>query len=492
MKIDKKEITNKINKDEPIFISFKFLSEELLMLFNVILAKFLSKIDHIFLLNSVITILREVLINALKANAKRVYFNKIGLDINNPATYQEGMKKFKGNIIGEFDIIKDDMLKSDYYINIDIKIADKKLYIKVQNNAPILPEELERINLRIEKANKYNDFTEAYEEIEDDSEGAGLGIVLTILFLKNMGVNPNFYKIESKSKITETSLTIPEELRATEITTQVKKQIIDEIDGIPTFPENIIQLQKLCIDPESSIGIISKKIMLDPALTTDVIKLSNSAGFAPGKRIENINTAVMTIGLKNLNAILTASNARRILNDRYSHFEEIWEHCNMVAFYARNIAIKYRITGIIENAFMAGLLHDLGKIVLLAVNKKLVNKINDLVDDRKISNSTIMEEISIGISHSTIGELIAGKWNFPDYLIEAIKFHHTPLNAKDEFADLVFTVYLANLFAGIESHRYYFYYTEDAVLDRFNLLEIEKFNSLHEELKNKFKNSKTI
>lgn len=488
---NKKEILSRIKNGDNVHVQFKYINEEILMMLNSIVANLLERKDHIFLLNSLITILREIVINALKANAKRIFFLKKELNIQDASDYTKGMLLFKKEIIGDFEIISSDLNRSDFFVALKFESSDNSIIITVSNNSAILPEELERINYRIKKAIQYNDFSEAYAEIEDDSEGAGLGIVLTMLLLKNMGIDPMNYQISADNRITTTILTVPDELRSTEITSIIKNQILSDIDGIPTFPQHIIELQRLCNDPDSSINLIMQRLATDPALSSDVIKLSNSAGISPGKRIEDLKTAIVTIGLKNLNGILTASNARRILNERYSSYEQIWDHCNKVAFYARNIALSFRLSKTVENSYMAGLLHDLGKIVLLATDMVLVNRIADIVKNRKISTTTIMEEISIGISHSNIGAMIANKWHFPDYLIQAIKYHHSPLNCDGKYSDIVSTVYLANMMTGIEERKYNFYYIEESILERFNLRDYERFQIFHEGIKNKFETFRT-
>jgi HD-like signal output (HDOD) protein len=101
-----------------------------------------------------------------------------------------------------------------------------------------------------------------------------------------------------------------------------------------------------------------------------------------------------------------------------------------------------------------------------------------------------MEEISIGISHSTIGSLISRNWNFPDYLIEAIKFHHSPQNCSEKYRDLVYIIYLANMMVGIEDRKYNFYYMDESVLERYDLLDSVKFNELHQRLKTRYESTK--
>jgi len=486
--INRAELTRKIESDEPVDINFKYADSRFLVYMNSLMAKYLARMDRLFLLNSVITILREVIVNAQKANAKRVFFIKNNLDIHNPDDYQTGMDRFKSEVIGDFEQVENDIKNSDFFVNVNFNKTGKNLRLQITNNSAILPEEMERINIRISRAIKYNDFTEAYEEIMDDTEGAGLGIVLTILFFKSMGIDPSVFKINTDGEKTVTEFSIPEKLRSSLIITSVKKGILGEIEGIPTFPENVLALLTLVDDPDSSINEISNKIMLDPALSIDVIKLSNSAGFVTGKRIESVNQAVMTIGLENVKGILMTSNARTIMNKRYSSYENIWEHCNKTAFYARQIALIKHISGVLESAFIAGMLHDLGKIILLATDMELVKKIANAVKDKEIVTSTIMEEISIGISHSEIGSLIAENWNFPPFLVEAIKYHHSPLSASPEYRNLVNVVYLANMFCGIEDRKYDYYYLDEGILNDFGIIDEEKFRDFHDSLKEKFKN----
>jgi len=480
-----------IEKGEPIRLSFKYLDATQIMFLNGVVVRYLSRRDSLFLLNSIVTILREVVVNALKANAKRVFFLKNNLDINNQVDYEKGMERFKEEVIGDFELIESDLQNSDFYIKILFLIKEDNFIIRVSNNVSITSKELERINYRIDKAIEYDDFSEVYEHVDDDSEGAGLGIVLTVLFLKNMGVNPRNFKISSDKGVTNTTLTIPKKLRSDEITNSVKKHILEEVTGIPTFPDNIKELEQMCNNPDVEIDKVSKKIELDPALSVDVIKLSNSAGFITGNKIESINTAVMTIGLKNVLAILLASNSRRILDERYGAFEDIWEHCYKTAFYARKIAIALKKSkSVVENAYMGGLLHDLGKIILLATDVGLVEKISELVHNRKIITATIMEEISIGISHPKIGALLAEKWDFPKFLQEAIEFHHSPLSASVENWEVIKIVYFANIICGIEDRRYTYFYIEESILEEYNLFGEEKFKKFHDSLKKIFEKSK--
>jgi len=476
------ELTSKVLNGEEITINFNFPDNEIMLLINSLVSKILSRINKIFYLDTILTILREMLLNAIKANAKRLFFSKRNFDICNSQDYKNGIIEFKKNVVGKIELMKSELEKSEYEIIFKMKMIDNSLEFKIINNATLTTEELDRIDLRVTAAENADSFTEAYEHVHDDSEGAGLGIVLSILLLRNAGIDSRYFMIKKDKKTVTSSLYLPHRHTSYEKISSIKKTIISEIEHLPTFPENITELQAMCNDSSVSIDEISSKIITDPSLTADLLKISNSAGFITSRRIENINEAIMTIGLNNLIAILTAAAARKIMDSKYKKFGQIWNHCNRVAFYSRFIALETDMSFYAEKAFISGILHDIGKIVLLSITPDLACQLSSIAQSKKIRSSTILEEISIGISHATIGSIIAEKWNFPDYLLDAIKNHHSPLNSKNEFKQVTSIVYLANMLCEIERQRYNFDFIETEVLDIFNFSSENKLLQLHEKL----------
>ncbi|MBN2403638.1 MAG: HDOD domain-containing protein [Spirochaetes bacterium] len=475
------EILAQLEKNKNINIQFSCHNEDFFKSIDALFAKLLAKMDMLYLLDYITTILREIIANAVKANAKRYYFKKIKIDINNPEEYAKGITNFKSKIIGK-DTIENELAKTDYLVILSIELANDGIIIIVKNNSSIHPVEFERINLRIKKAKEYNDFTDAYDDIYDETEGAGLGIVLSILLLKNTGIGENSFSILSDKKTTKAKFTIPYELKPKTITTTIKEQILDEVDGLPSFNQNLLELLRLCKNKDTEIKEIVDKIIIDPALTSDILKLANSAGFFMGKKVKHISEAILIIGFSNLYDLLLVSSTRSILEKRYSKFHEIWNHCTKTAEYAKYIAQKFGKEKNAEFAYLGGLLHDLGKLILLATDSKFSNWISDLTKNRKIRSSTVLEEVSIGISHSMIGELMAKKWNFPDYLIEVIKYHHSPLDTNDKYKDFVFPAYLGNMLCQFETGKYNYYYLEETVLEKYKLFSRKDVDDLQKEI----------
>lgn len=486
---DGKNYSDRILKGEDVALSLKFVDEKSLLLINAILVKILSTQGNIFLLETLITIIREIVFNAFKANLKRLYFEKSGVDLNDKEKYDILMQNFKDDYLYRLDEIEEEVTSQDnYHIQINFKKSDNSLKVTVFNNVAIIQEEYIRITTRLEQSKKYQNLAEAYNDIYDATEGAGLGLALMVFLLKNSGIGVDNLTISPEAKGVTVSVVIPKQLKEESIISSVKKKVLDDVDTLPTFPENITELQNLCSKKESTIDAIASKISLDPSLTADVIKLSNSAGFVPGKRIMTIKDAVKIIGLKNLNLILTASAAKTIMQNRYKKFEVIWEHCIRVAYYSTIIAKSKQLGPVSDSAFTAGLLHDIGKIVLMSADDRIIHTISEITRNKQLRSSSILEEISVGISHADLGGLIAEKWNFPLHLKLAIENHHSPLNVDGEFRGLTFSVYLANMLCGVEKNKYNYYYIETDILEWLKINNLDELISYHEKLKTDYAN----
>ena len=441
-----------------------------------------------YLQSVVETILREMIVNAVKANSKRVYFKKHDMNIEDKEQYTNGMQNFKSFIIQEQNALIRDLKSGGYRVDLIVRKNEKGYNVLVRNNTSLLQFEKERIQYRIDKAKSYSDFSDIYMDISDDLEGEGLGIPLTILFLRNSGIGENSFSIRSQGDITQSAFTIPMHLQPVEITDRIQKEIIDKVEDLPTFPEYIRELQALCLKKDVSISEVAQKVSLDPSLAASVLRLANSGGFITARTIENLQDAIMIIGLKNLNAILVTVSARKIMDEHFSEFREVWKHCNKTAFYARKIAEAQGLNALSDRVYLASLLHDLGKIVLFSINPAMMEWLSSFPVERKVRTSTVIEEVSIGISHATIGRLIAEKWKFPDYLIESISKHHSPLNASSANRDIVFITYMANKLCLIEDKKFDFYFFEGKVLEQFDCTDEKTFNDFHQKLKDMYEN----
>ncbi len=122
-----------------------------------------------------------------------------------------------------------------------------------------------------------------------------------------------------------------------------------------------------------------------------------------------------------------------------------------------------------EFAYLAALLCDIGRIVLLSIGPDKINRLIEITGNRNLAETAVIEEITLGVSHSTLGSLICKKWKFNDALVKAIEFHHRPHMAPERFRDLAYTVYLSYIFNEIENRNCRFEIVDEDVLEYFYL-----------------------
>jgi HD-like signal output (HDOD) protein len=232
-------------------------------------------------------------------------------------------------------------------------------------------------------------------------------------------------------------------------------------------------------DPNSQVNTLARKISADPTLTADLLRLVNSAYFMLPRRVVDIVEAVKLIGLKGLRNLLLSYGTQRVLGQTYRQMRELWDHSYQTALYAYLLARSLkRSYGLLDDVYVTGILHDLGIIVVTYLHPTLQRKIQGFCREKNIPLK-VLEDFSYGLNHADTGGLIAAKWNFPDQLVEGIKYHHEPLNAPLRHKDVVFCVYLANMMSNIEKNLVDFGQIEKPILKDFGIDSEARFNEIH-------------
>lgn len=206
---------------------------------------------------------------------------------------------------------------------------------------------------------------------------------------------------------------------------------IKNIQQLPTLPTIYSQLTKTVNDPKSSARRISAIIEDDQALTTKIFKIINSAFYSFPQKITSISHAVVLLGFNEIKHIALAASVIDLFGEqegsqKFNH-EAFWQHSLGVAVCARIIAKKVGPMKIRdpEEAFTAGLMHDIGKIVEDQFMHDFFVKI--LVDqERKHSLIIESEQAVLGFSHQEVGQFLAEKWNLPPSFVDVIAFHNLP------------------------------------------------------------------
>lgn len=200
-------------------------------------------------------------------------------------------------------------------------------------------------------------------------------------------------------------------------------------------PASVVVQKVLTVldQPTSSAKDVEGVIRYDQTLASRVLRMANSAFYGFGGKISTISQAVVILGLNTLRAVLVAATANKMMNRKLSAYGledgEFWRHSVLTAIAAKLIAEKLKWKNP-EEAFIAGLLHDLGKLVL---DGYLADKKDDFFN-LLTNHGMRMDEAEmqlLGIHHGTVGRKIAQNWNFPLPLQEVLAFHHDPKRSTE-------------------------------------------------------------
>ena len=170
----------------------------------------LDKYDKGDLLDTIYTVCKELAINGVKANQKRIFFEDNGLDIHSDEDYEKGIKDFKLEFSSTMN--EDYGIKArdrGIYVKILLGYSEDGLCIEVENNAPVTHVEERRLREKMKISMGYNDIAEFYMDNMDNTEGAGLGIALIMILLKGHNIDPNLFRIVTLPDKTVARVEIP-------------------------------------------------------------------------------------------------------------------------------------------------------------------------------------------------------------------------------------------------------------------------------------------
>jgi len=198
--------------------------------------------------------------------------------------------------------------------------------------------------------------------------------------------------------------------------------IVDQLGELPSCPEVLSKALKLTSDIQSNINDISRNIAADQSLTAKVIRLSNSSFYGRAQEILSLHEAIIVDQVKSI--IIAASTAQMFQTGSHTKIARIlWEHSLATALGARLIVQKYGGLDK-EEAYLCGLLHDIGKLVML---KTIPQVYEGIIATVKSTNLPFLqvEEKELGYNHVDVGRELLSNWGFPTNLISQISAHHS-------------------------------------------------------------------
>lgn len=222
------------------------------------------------------------------------------------------------------------------------------------------------------------------------------------------------------------------------------------IDKMPPLSPTVSKVLALCNNRETSPVELNKVVSIDPVLTGNVLKLINSAYYGMSQKISSVVRAITMLGINTVRNLLLSTAVLSTLGkkDNFNSLDSagFWEHSLATGVTAKLIALRHSVPmDQVESYFIAGLLHDIGKIPL-----------NNRFPDEYLTAMTLAEETGLtlfvsegqtfGLDHTDIGKLIADKWRLGADISDTIDFHHATAEYAGEHKSIVCVVSLADYF----------------------------------------------
>ena len=227
---------------------------------------------------------------------------------------------------------------------------------------------------------------------------------------------------------------------------QKYRTVVDTAKDLPTLSSVIHRLHEMIKNPNTSASEIGQLIAQDIALASTTLKLVNSSFYGLSQKVDSVTHAIVILGFNKVKNIALAASILGAFKNRNSSdfdYSGFWEHAIGAATAAEILAKTVR-SQYSDEAFISGLLHDQGKLILVQYFPEEYAQVSKLMSQSNITMYESEREV-MGFDHSLIGTWLAERWKFPERLSHAIQMHHKPAAARQD-TELIQIVHAADIF----------------------------------------------
>ena len=228
-------------------------------------------------------------------------------------------------------------------------------------------------------------------------------------------------------------------------------QFLQGVDHLVSLPDVCFRVNEMVDDPNSSALDIATVLSRDPTLTAQLLRIANSPYYGFPSRVETISRAITVIGMQDLRDLVLSTsviNAFGADKNDLINMEKYWRHSLFTGFIARELGGKTTTKVLCkERLFAAGLLHDIGQLIMTAKVPEIMRIIlHRAKADAEPYNE--VEQVVFGLGHSEVGAELMKQWGLPESFQAVARFHHEPAKA-DDFKLEVSIIHIANAMSHI-------------------------------------------
>ncbi len=232
------------------------------------------------------------------------------------------------------------------------------------------------------------------------------------------------------------------------------RRSVGRLQNLPALSGVVSKVIALAENPTVSGQQVAEVVGQDQAMVTAILKIVNSPFYGLNRRVSSITHAVILLGYRTVRNIALSTSLVNAFSgpgqDPRFNRRKFWAHSIFTASAARLVAGRLRNVDA-EEAFLAGLIHDMGRIVIDQYFSKEFSMALDVAEKKSVPLH-LAEKAVLGLDHAEVGRLIAQKWNFPDQVTEAVAVHHDAEGAV-RTSELAISIYIGNILSHVAEWR---------------------------------------
>lgn len=470
--IDRQKIKNAIRLQMPVEVTSYTLPRNMEVYVREVLTAFLEECHQDHLKEYLNFCLGELLTNAKKANTKRIYFKSKNLDINNPDDYAKGMETFKSDTLDNINYYLELQKKAGLYIKLVLRLDVDEIIVEIRNNSILTKNEESRIQQKLSSVQQYKSMEEVLNKVLDQTEGAGLGIIIIILMLQKVGLSKENYQVFTTDTETVTRMILPCNKDIYDGASVISSEFINLQNSLPISRVKFDEINKLVnesvIDRNKVYDVITK------SSTLSILAAKESIG--KGNKDIKLMAILQSLSDDDLRYIYSENNQYIKIIDDENIIEQYEIHSSNTAKIAYNLA---KNPNNIEEALDPDLLYtlalwnNLGYLMLGTMSDEQEKKIQEISNGYPQLDNQIIDIFKSGITSGLLLFEFAKKINFPEEIAGLLVGWNCIRFAPKFCHNNLYVIYLAETMSYYSEGLIDFYQIDKEILKKFNI-ETEK------------------